>query len=387
MKKYHDLSQTKQKDLSRMVNEWARTQNHDLKTVVQYAYHCINELHQNTVLCDNSSISTPLLFHHNVPDSSIITTMSEDGHIFNGYESSASNQAVINNAGVDSIPSPVISNNYGLDLDMRRPVTPPEVRSSNIIPETMTSNDDNSITPLEVKSSNVVPETITSNNNNIIPPIYSEQELNAVGDDSIINTMLLMLKQLCDRQSRILQEQQEKYINAIEWISKHPNEETKTWMGDMYSRQVMAQKKENLKSIPKTDDITEKLISKWYQDITIVLECAPRTIDGKSTAKMAITDDPSKWTRPYEVCVTHLTILLLQLLCDARHEALIDKMRNTTQIANGVTLLNAICDQSIPLHATAVCNVLDQLALCVQENGETAIGYGYCMDEVFKHLQ
>lgn len=312
---------------------------------------------------------------------------------------------VSNNVGVDlttqsSVPppivklsSPIVSNIIGMDPTTWRPVPPPEIRSSNIVPENNIRVDPTTqrpVPPPEIRLSNIVPEMVTSNNEETIQSIYIEEESNLMVGNTTVNSMLLLVRELYKQQSctkKLSKEHQLIIMNALEKISQNPTADSKLTTSKIWNKSLIAQKKTNLTDIPKAKDISKKLISKWREGIMFILECVPWNLEGKLVANMEIIDNPKQWTKPYEVCVTHLALLLTKLLRDAEHESLHDEMGDSVQMSHGVLRLHEIHNWLILLHPTAVCNVIDQLAISKQDNKETSAGYRYRIAEQFKRLK
>lgn len=70
--------------------------------------------------------------------------------------------------------------------------------------------------------------------------------------------------------------------NALGKLSSNPVHESKLVVTDIMDNLVIAQKKEDLEPILKSNNFSNKSISRWYEQINLILGCVPWTIDGKS---------------------------------------------------------------------------------------------------------
>ena len=181
-------------------------------------------------------------------------------------------------------------------------------------------------------------------------------------------------------------ENQTLLINALTKLSDNPIHESKLTATDMMDKILVAQKKENLEPIPKSKDVSEKSISNWYEQMDHILGCVPWIIDGKSILQMEVITHVLDMSKQYQIRVSHLALLLTQLMHDTGHTKLLDGFKGKHKLGHGVVLINAIRNRLMSLHATAVCEVLEQLAECLQGYQETAHDYGHRLDDIFAQL-
>ena len=143
----------------------------------------------------------------------------------------------------------------------------------------------------------------------------------------------------------------------------------------------------DFEAFPSDNDITEDSMTRWYHNILSTLAAVPWTYDNVSIATMDIITNPESWDHSYAVRVTHLSTVLSKILREAGQQNLLEEFRNKFDTNHGVVLLNAIRDRTIPLHPTAVCDIIEHMSDCRHENEETVTAFGTRLGENFRRLR
>ena len=113
-----------------------------------------------------------------------------------------------------------------------------------------------------------------------------------------------------------------------------------------------------------------------------ILAAAPWNMDGVSMVNMKGVDlaDASKhyWAQP-----TKLGMIMRQLLKEAKLTDCIKSLKETIETNVGVLLMDGIYEHLLPLATTRILEVLTEIGLCLQKNGESIDHFASLMENLF----
>ena len=88
-------------------------------------------------------------------------------------------------------------------------------------------------------------------------------------------------------------------------------------------------------------------------------------------------------SKHYQARSTKLGMILRQLLKDAKLTYCIKSPKATIETNDGVLLMDSIYEHLLPLAITRILEVLTEIGLCMQKNGESVDHFSSCMEQLF----
>ena len=175
-------------------------------------------------------------------------------------------------------------------------------------------------------------------------------------------------------------EMQQHNIALIQKILNDANKVKKLGHGER-EKQLYLQKPEDFEPIP--DERDAKTIPQWRKDIARKLNLDPWTVNGTSILDMSgdgiLSDE-------YKNRASHLCTILIKLLNNADLKDCLLALESTTDLRNGVKLLDAITAYLMPLTTTEILNCIRELCECIQGNGESINTYKAKFDNIWTRI-
>ena len=133
---------------------------------------------------------------------------------------------------------------------------------------------------------------------------------------------------------------------------------------------------------PLLVECTNTTMGEWMDSNHLILAAAPWDINGVSIVEMkgVITADASNY---YQVRSTKLGIIMRQLLTNAKLTDSIKPLKATIETNDDVLLMESIYKHLLPLATTCVLDVLTEIGLCIQKNGESVDHFASRMENLF----
>ena len=152
----------------------------------------------------------------------------------------------------------------------------------------------------------------------------------------------------------------------------------------LFNRMVLQQKAESFSDIPEI--VNETTIAIWYDGFKSRLKATPWDINGECITDMNHIGPIATASISYQVQSSHLSMILLEKLENAKLHDVIEALRSTINTSDGVLLLDSIRENLLPFCTLQILNVIAELGCCVQKNGETVDGFGSRLENLFNRI-
>ena len=149
---------------------------------------------------------------------------------------------------------------------------------------------------------------------------------------------------------------------------------------EMFTKIVLNQSAEDFDLIPKI--ATDTSMGEWVDNNIATLATSPWDIDGRSMLDMnaVVLADALK---AYRARSTKLGMIMRPLLKNAGLTDVIKSLKSAIATNDGALLMNSIHKHFLPLATTSILEVLTELGLCLQKNGESVDHFASRLENLF----